>query len=1694
MKGNVMRSLLGKTLVGLFCGIIAVNAFAAKPAKELLTPENMKRWKKFIPGNYRGGIKFDLEKRLMHFNTFDSKGHVEFYDKESNYSDFRIDCVVSFSKMHNKYSGFNLFLRAGDGNRYWVYWRPKNRGLHPIKIRSGSKPILEYDKGKKMEIRPASIKLNKDYTFSVEIRGRVLQAFIDGKKIFEFVDPMQKMYTTGMIGFAGGTSDLTVKSIKLTDLTESDKLPVKSYKYINPPEKGDKSEKNLTDGKIGGKKEQALWWLATKGDPVIVFDLGKVYFINGVKLKALAPPNANISAYRILGSSDGKKFKALAGEVNDSEDPRVQEQVLQCKLSSLARYVKVMLFRQAGDATIKLDEVEIMGREARPEDKVAIAKTGKYYRGAKIPAVSKRGKSDKNYYYLQGGGLRIAISHKTGNIGPVYNIKQKQRCIMISYDKYYVETRKSAVEFSEKDNTVIKSANIKGSLVLTCRNRNIKNVDIIQTYKTTADGFSKMTEMVNKGNKKDLFATIKTGAILDQKFRKNGWYLGADRGLGGRLKASQVTMSMTATCHSPKNTKVVLFMNYEKKYGIGQYRYAMNGEYCEPVTSRYFEKNNHAPLYTANGWKMGLLTLKLAPNIPRSVEVRWNLFAEDEFNFLKQYTSIPEVSKLFNIARPDWLLRLKTIVVSDAGAKPLGQGANKDYYLHVVKRSADLYDDGFIYTLLCGDDVWGDWFHGEPYSLGWCGDKKDNKYLSGLIKEMHQKLPSVKTGLYTWAWTGWAHSKSFKKHPEWYISRNKNGYLKKAYQNGPMNYVRMMSAPGSKEDFLTSAKTVLDYYDTDFFYIDGGGGGSNLINWQTLKLDYDVDWQSFHWGLNKAARKKSPECVFFTNSRSEAFVDIGYYEGINNRLSASAWRESADAMLALKMRSSLFPKMTFLPIYWRTNTIPFFSNYCIGLGLVPDNVYSSRELRNIPYVGAAYETRMFTFVPAGLIPSWRKDIETELEAYTLTHAPAAIFSIINHSKIPIPQSISADASRLGIKTNKPIFSWLVRMIHPDKNNSGMSERTAKKVYQQSRWGVNLAMKPEFIGIVQADKGRIGLKKKFDLNLLNLAVFSNCPAVIYSANGARKHLWQPNSRGITVSGGIDLVKRLISLKTEKNITAKVKNAELLVYAPNNWSNFKVSGATIKQQLFVGKQRFLLLAVNGFGNISISAKTTKSFKLTKQAKLALKQVNAPGKMSLNLPSGDKYVTVYHKGAPVFFGNTDQLDLPQELASGKYRVEAIVGNTMYTGEFAVKSAWKYPYTNFKSKRGPGQFKISKVNRVVKGLKILQSAETSHDGYSHPLFAETNVDKLQFSAGTPDFATSKRGYAAAGLEIDKVKVLQLQTSNTFFRHWSNYDRETWRPGSSYAYAGLIVDYHTPKGYTKRVAVSMGLLQPGTTAPQPYYGKKKKADLVVRLKDYIHTSNKANFSLDLQRWAPEGWDGRVWISSAVNGGIFPGRRIYVTITGTADSPPKDFPMDQGELVTSKITQPEITVPAISAPIKIDGKLDEKVWNKAAKTDHFKLTTSMREPAQKTLMYLCRDKKNLYIGVKCSELERKHFMSDNEKIWAHDAVDITFVPFPRAKRFHKFVINHENEIYQENRPINEKQIKWKIKSATSKGKKAWYFEAAVPLKYLKLKNGEMIFNMLRYRPETTGVKAFTWSLIPLEDYMNPKWFGIIKLK
>jgi hypothetical protein len=80
----------------------------------------------------------------------------------------------------------------------------------------------------------------------------------------------------------------------------------------------------------------------------------------------------------------------------------------------------------------------------------------------------------------------------------------------------------------------------------------------------------------------------------------------------------------------------------------------------------------------------------------------------------------------------------------------------------------------------------------------------------------------------------------------------------------------------------------------------------------------------------------------------------------------------------------------------------------------------------------------------------------------------------------------------------------------------------------------------------------------------------------------------------------------------------------------------------------------------------------------------------------------------------------------------------------------------------------------------------------------------------------------------------------------------------------------------------------------------------------------------------------------------------------------------------SKNKKPEITIPKISEPPKIDGNLDDSCWNKATKLDGFyKFEPVDGEPSsEETVVFLVYDNENLYVAFQCFDKEK-------DKIRAH---------------------------------------------------------------------------------------------------------------
>jgi hypothetical protein len=68
---------------------------------------------------------------------------------------------------------------------------------------------------------------------------------------------------------------------------------------------------------------------------------------------------------------------------------------------------------------------------------------------------------------------------------------------------------------------------------------------------------------------------------------------------------------------------------------------------------------------------------------------------------------------------------------------------------------------------------------------------------------------------------------------------------------------------------------------------------------------------------------------------------------------------------------------------------------------------------------------------------------------------------------------------------------------------------------------------------------------------------------------------------------------------------------------------------------------------------------------------------------------------------------------------------------------------------------------------------------------------------------------------------------------------------------------------------------------------------------------------------------------------------------------------------------PPIEIPACGQPPKLDGALDDPVWQSAAKIERLYLEKT-NTPTADTVVYLARDNEWLYLGFKCHNSNMAH--------------------------------------------------------------------------------------------------------------------------
>jgi hypothetical protein len=196
-------------------------------------------------------------------------------------------------------------------------------------------------------------------------------------------------------------------------------------------------------------------------------------------------------------------------------------------------------------------------------------------------------------------------------------------------------------------------------------------------------------------------------------------------------------------------------------------------------------------------------------------------------------------------------------------------------------------------------------------------------------------------------------------------------------------------------------------------------------------------------------------------------------------------------------------------------------------------------------------------------------------------------------------------------------------------------------------------------------------------------------------------------------------------------------------------------------------------------------------------------------------------------------------------------------------VPGSWTPPVLPGDEPPGQPVVQVWDVGRTLQGLPVLRAGTDTFDHKGGTQLAQLDVEHLRARCGLRDDADSPWGYGFCGLEIRGVKAVTVDLRNTFAEAVQN----GCDLGDRYrdSFAGFVVDYHTPRGYTKRVALGLGVVNGARPVATPHWGKVAPPDECLAWSRTILEKPHDLLTVDLARHAPPDWDGQAWFSVGVD-------------------------------------------------------------------------------------------------------------------------------------------------------------------------------------------------------------------------------------
>lgn len=1310
-------------------------------------------------------------------------------------------------------------------------------------------------------------------------------------------------------------------------------------------------------------------------------------------------------------------------------------------------------------------------------------------------------KTDKAWFV--GNDLAAwAVSVTTGHILGGWNVKTREQYVAEHTAWYCLQNPEGTQRVRETDDRIAESRFDADNQVLhlVCTNAQMPNIEIEKHYRIKSGRLIKQTTFTSS-RPGQWFITLNGEVSLVPAYRDDGYYMGA--GYVGPLVPAPALGERQKVTTYRSTSKGMLLSHPDRGYSFAHYRYKADGKFVWPWWSKYTESENIL-YYTPAGWEMSLGTHKLAPGKATSYEQHLQIFPGTWSDFFtREYPSLPAVKEeLSRIpAAPGWLGAVKV----EAGNPISAQRMNH------VRRVTEMFDDGYVIVM---STIVADWasYYVDGRLRGYDGGYITGPELRDYVQRIRAISPRIKVGIYNWVISTAYNTSIYAEHPEWFRTHDKHGNEVNLFPGVAPNYASMIGNDACFQAIQDQFSRQLDYLNPDLLYLDGTKT-SNLINWETGDLTRDDQWQQFWLEMNRRAKRHNPDTLVYFNGRGNLYAGLNYIEA-RSELRAGFWRHFAGGALGIETLLRAKPNAQITPLYWTRRFARDYVNRVLAFGWLP-SPEASEQLPGRPFVTAAYEIGNTTPVDARYDPDWKRDADTQLESYVVARpvGDERLLSLISHEDQTRPFKITIDTDTLRLPASGELVVWGYPFEDASQFHGRTTERFVRRTYRASGWMLDRPTTPVLL-YHGPRRERIELSIELEPLKLYMVGIGTEPASVYSEDALPTSFRFASTRRVNISSRIDAAAQSVRLTVDSDRD----NAEVLVALPagTRFVRATVDGAAADAQLVhIGDAVLPVLSVErGRHELSVAFAETKGRPLEADAVSA---ELADGRIRMTLPAQLRHarraqISLSQSGRVVFNRLVPVEDavcaipLPAhregacrvELAAIEQADDGFVSVAAPATELALPGA--EPTLQLTDPKDypmiPGRCEVRDIDRTIDGAKLLRAAAQttgtprgSVQPHLNGLIAEVDADSLTLHAGTTRKIADYMGAAFAGFELEGARCIKLRLENTFHNAYSARARGRHAPmykRQTRLFAGLMLHYHTPRGYTKKVALAAGVIAPKCSSPFPTYAERRRPDQTIDLGDIVNRGPATDLALDLTRYAPTDWDGKLWLSAGSDW-VAANRRLTARIVAVNDQ--VDGPFVTGtdpQQLTELYRQPrEVIAPRQPFAPMIDGVTNDEIWHSAAKIAPFFLLGGGGYPPMATEAAVYYDDEQLFFLVKCEERERKAPITGRGSIWNDDEIEIWLDTNRDGKTYRQIIVNAAGErlTLDQNGPADIA-----IVAAGRAAAGRWAVEVAIPFKALGVptpKPGDTWrLNLCRHRPGggVLGQVLITWA--PLERGFN----------